>query len=48
MSGAARIAAREASTAIEVLSSSYEATDRVPEPADGPSDSPIALRSRRK
>ena len=43
-----RSAARPASTPSEVVSSSYDATARVPEPAGTPSASAIALRSSRQ
>ncbi len=46
--GAARIASRAASTPIEVESSSYDATARVPFPPPDPSAAPIAARCRRQ
>jgi hypothetical protein len=42
-----RNALRAASTPIDVLSSSYEATARVPFPAETPRAWPMAVRSRR-
>ena len=47
MTPAPRNAERAASTPIDVLSSSYEATARVPEPADAPRASPMDFRSSR-
>ena len=45
--GALRTATRAASTPSDVVSSSYDATARVPLPAGAPSASAIALRSSR-
>ena len=47
MPPAARIAMRAASTPIDVVSSSYEATARVPLPPPAPSAAPIAARCSR-
>jgi hypothetical protein len=44
---APRSAARAASTPIDVVSSSYDATARVPEPAGTPSASAMDVRSSR-
>ncbi len=47
-SGAARSAMRAASTPMDVVSSSYEATDRVPLPPPLPSVDVMALRCSRQ
>src|SRR3954447_21228604 len=47
-SGAARIADRPASTAIDVVSSSYDATARVPLPPPDASAAPMADRCKRQ
>src|SRR5690348_8724285 len=47
-SGAEAIASRPASTAIDVASSSYDATARVPLPPPDPSAAPMAARCNRQ